>query len=329
MLLLIIVLLLIAAVMFAIFAMVAGFAFFAGLFVVILMVIQVALGKVLEKTTGKPQKWMMSKKTFIIETVIAIAVILIYFNFPVDSGDLIPEHYASVSYSTALDDGGSQTIDHEEPLETLEKMLEGNMLKRKVNVRFLDETEVMHDYNGIFLYFRDENGDLIKKVRLYGDLFGVSKKEDGKFTYYRLADGVFNETGFQAVFYLEQREKVYDVYAEQEKALRQSLDYKDGVLSFTIPDWGTEDWSLSIDGRLAVLDENGEKVDTDYITYLEDRCQANDWKANERVSFSLREAPHEKLSYTVTLEGYDFETIIKLSHIAEFDEQYVYPEHEG
>lgn len=327
---LIVALLLICAFMFAIFAMVAGVALFAGLFLLGLIVIQVVLGKILTAVTGKPQRWLMSKKTFLIEGVIAAVVVVVYFNLPVDSGDLIPDKYASVSYSTSQeDDGGDQTIDHGDQLETLTRLLEGHRLRRRLNLRFINEAEVMHDYSGVFLYFRDENGDLIKKIRLYGDLFGVAKKEDKDFVYYRLSQGVFDELAFETVFYLEQREKVYDVYEEELTALRQSLDYADGVVSFTIPEWGTEDWSLSINGRLAVLDENGEKVDTDYIMYLEDRCEANDWAPNERVSFSLQEAPHEKLSYTVEVEGYKFETLIRLSGIAEIDEQYVYPEHEG
>lgn len=326
MLALIIVLILIALFIFSMLALMAGAAMIIGAIWLGLFLLQTALGLAIKKITGTKPRWLFSLKSFVIEGILAFAAAMIYFNTPVDSGKLIPDNYASVTYSTTTDNGGDQTLAHTEQLAAMMQLLEGHQLKRRINLRFLNEGTVMHEnFGGIFLYFRDEDGELIQKIRIYGDLFGTARREDGDFIYYT-CENVWNEDAFKVVLYLEQREKVYDRYAEPLTSLSESWDYADGVFYFTMPEWNTDDWSFSIDARVAVLDENGEKTDTDYIRYLEDRCAASDWVPNEEASFSLLDALHESLSYTVKLEGYTFETVLRLSAI---DEQYVYPEHEG
>jgi len=71
----------------------------------------------------------------------------------------IPDEFVSVMYSGTTDNGGDQTLAHEEPLAYMMQLLEGHKVKRRINIRFLNEGTILHEnYGGIFLYFRDENG---------------------------------------------------------------------------------------------------------------------------------------------------------------------------
>lgn len=56
-------------------------------------------------------------------------------------------------------------------------------MTRRINVRFLNEG-MIDGNNGLFLTFYEEDGTLIRKVRIIDNQIGVSKKEQGRDTYY-------------------------------------------------------------------------------------------------------------------------------------------------
>lgn len=194
----VILIILIALFIAGIFAMVLGVAIFVGIAWLALVLIQLALAMLIKAITGSAPERLLSSKTFKIEAVIAIAIIFAYYLKPVNSGELIPDECYSISYSMANDDGGSRSVDRTEQVEDMLDLLEYYELKRRLNLRFLNEGVIMHDNGGLFLYLRDENGTLLKKVRLYGDMFGVANKEDGEFSYYK-AGGEINTYPYKEV----------------------------------------------------------------------------------------------------------------------------------
>lgn len=315
-----ILIILIGLFMFAMISMVIGFAIFAGIGWLVLVLIQLGLGTLIQKVTGRHPEWLMSKKTFTIEAVIALAAVFVYFALPFSSGKLIPDTCASISYSTIDDDGGSRSICRPEIIEDTLNLLDQYELRRRLNLPFLNESVIWHDNGGLFLYLRDEDGTLLKKIRFYGDMFGVSDREDGEFAYYKAA-GKLNTYPYMALIHQEGWANTMDAYQDPLNALYESWIYESGTLSCTIPDWGTDDWSLSVDARVPVLDENGEKTDTDYITYLKEGSETGDW-AFQTVSFTLMEAPHEELTCTVRIDGFSYEC----SLLDMADEAYVWPE---
>lgn len=312
-------LILIGLFIFAIICMVAGVAIFVGIFWLALVLIQLALGALIKKATGKRPKWLMSKKTFTIEAVIALGVIFVIFLTPVKSGDLLPDGCSYISYSFSKDDGGSRAVYRSEQVEDILELLGNYKLKRRLNLEFLNESVIWHDDGGLFLYLRDEDGALLKKIRFYGDMFGISNKEDGKFVYYK-AEGEINTYPYKTVIYQEGWENTLDSYRENLDALMASWSYDNGTFSFTIPEWGTDDWRFSIDGKVPIPDENGEKADTDYITYIEEDSETSDWKSGQTVYFTLTDAPHESLECTVKINGYSY----VYSILKKADEKYIW-----
>ncbi|MGN1343447.1 MAG: hypothetical protein ACI4U3_02635 [Traorella sp.] len=296
-------------------AMMLGVLLFVGIAWLILILIQIALAMLIKAITGRSPSWLLSKTAFKIEAVIAIVVIFAFYLKPVDSATLIPDNCSTISYSTDMDDGGKATVYRQEQVEDIIDLLGNYELNRRLNFEFINETVIMHDYGGMFLHLRDENGELLKKVRLYGDMFGFADKEDEKFTYYK-AKGKINIDPYKHVIYQQGWNNTLDLFRDKLDALRNSWSYHNGTFTAILPNWETDDWKVMVDGRIPVFDEDGDKAETNYITYIEWKANEGNHYPGEIIQFTLSDEKYEKLTCTVRIGNYNYETSL-LSMIEE------------
>lgn len=288
-------------------AMMIGVLFFVGIFWLGLIIIQIILAIIIKAITGKSPGWLLSKTTFKIEAVIVIIIIFVIYGTPVKTSTLIPESCATITYSTDLDDGGNNTVYRSEQVEEIIEMLGNYEVNRRLNYDFINEAVILHDYGGMFFYLRDENGELLKKVRLYGDMFGFADELDDKFTYFK-APGKINLEPYKQTIYDQGWNETLETYREQLDALTNSFSCSNGTFTAVLPDLKVNDWRVMVDGRVPVFDEDGDKAETNYITYIDWKDDDGIHYPGEVIQFNIEEVPLEKLTCTIKLGNFSYET---------------------
>ena len=75
-----------------------------------------------------------------------------------------------------------------------------------------------------------------------------------------------------------------------------------------MPDLKVEDWRVMVDGRVLVFDEDGDKAETNYITYIDWKDDDGIHYPGEVIQFNIEEVPLEKLTCTIKLGNFSSET---------------------
>lgn len=75
-----------------------------------------------------------------------------------------------------------------------------------------------------------------------------------------------------------------------------------------MPDLKVEDWRVMVDGRVPVFDEDGDKAETNYITYIDWKDDDGIHYPGEVIQFTIEEVPVEKLTCTIKLGNFSYET---------------------
>lgn len=179
----IVLILILVAIVASIGASIILIALVLALAVGVLTLVQLLLGWILEKICGKRPSWILSKPTFAVEAVIAVILFYFWFTTPIQGLDVPTEDCAYIAVSHSSVARRDRDVTDRETIEEIGEALAEQKVTRRINVRFLNEGMVDGN-NGLFLTFYEEDGTLIRKVRIIDNQIGVSKKEQGRDTYY-------------------------------------------------------------------------------------------------------------------------------------------------
>lgn len=155
-----------------------------GLGIGVLIIVRNIIGKILEKVCGKEPEWLRSKVFYVIEGIIGVAVIWLWFTTPTQALNVPLDDCAYISISRYVGDGNKmEIIDDPEAIAEFDKVFKEQKVTRRINVRFLNEGMV-DGPNGLFIAFYREDDSLIRRVRVTSELIGISKKDQGNLTFY-------------------------------------------------------------------------------------------------------------------------------------------------
>lgn len=144
-----------------------------------------------------------------------------------------------------------------------------------------------------YFYFYDRDGNFLLKVCLYDDIVGVSKKLDGKFSYYNTKDTIETEKLRQSVWATENRLRTEEKYGDMMQAMMDGFRYENGCYTFTVSAFGASSLNIEIYGNEEVFISKRYKssdyefehtVKNNSIYYLSEHTEAMDWQQGETYS---------------------------------------------
>lgn len=206
--------LLIALVVFAVLFAILGVVLFAIviyylLALGILTLLQYLFFLVVKKSTGKEFELRLNTVGFVVETIILIALFAAYASLPAQPIKIEASECASIYHvygTTEFDGTGAPNYTYEETIEQLVDELNALEVSHTLptTIRYAyPNAKTGHKFD--YYYFYDRDGNFLLKVCLYDDIVGVSKKLDGKFSYYNTKDTIETEKLRQSVWATENR----------------------------------------------------------------------------------------------------------------------------
>lgn len=244
----------------------------------------------------------MGVGSFVIEGIVVAILCYSWFTTPVVPFE-IPEPCVTIGVNNTGYGSYDYEITHKEQVDQIVEWLENREMKRRLNIRFLNEG-MMDGNTGTFLYFLQEDGTLIRKVRIFDNYIGITKKDSGTTTSYNYywADGKLDFTDYTAAAQEDRRLTALENYGPQIEAFHNSWQYEDGCFTFTIPQWDAERWTIQIAGHMI-----GKYGSEEWFQYLGERFKESSWECGETVTFPLDAVLHKSLTCTLWLNGAVFE----------------------
>lgn len=292
----------------------------------ILALLQYLFFLLVKKSTGKEFELQLNTAGFMIETIILIALFVAYASLPakpikIDASECESAYY--VNGTTDFDGTGSPSYTYDETIEQLVEELEGLKVSHTLptTIRYAypnAKTGRKFDY----YYFYDRDGDFMLKVCLYDDIVGVSKKLDGKFSYYNTKDTINTEKIRADIGRTENRLRAKEQYGDMMQAMIDSFQYENGSYTFTVPEFGTSSLNIKIYGNEEVFISKRYKssdfefestVKNDAIYYLSEHTEAQDWQQGGTYSFMLDETTYRGINCIIILDGVEFNYEIPLT----------------